>query len=398
MERRGQPMAMNSADLKLIEAIHRAPGKCVLALTGGGAGATAMLLGVPGASRTVLEVVVPYGERALADFLGRRPEQFCSAATAAAMAERAHARARWLAPGEDVVGLGCTASLVTDRPKQGDHRFHVAFRTYAHPTIYSVRLQKGARDRAGEEEVLDSFILLALASAFRLPEPECLPLLPEEILETGEFEYLSTLDCFLAGGATAAFVTPHGQVIAPRRPSVLIPGSFNPLHEGHLQLAAAVGQIAQCDRAYSAPAFELSVTNVDKPPLSNEEVRRRVEQLAWKAPVWVTRAPTFLEKATVFPGVIFAVGVDTAARIVDPRYYGNSEAAMAEALAGFRDKGCRFLVAGRADASGRFLELRDLAVPPVFADLFEPIPEHRFRADVSSTHLRCRTIESEGSG
>jgi hypothetical protein len=53
----------------------------VLALAGGGATAAAQFLAVPGASRTILEVVVPFDETALAEFLGWRPEQFCSAET-----------------------------------------------------------------------------------------------------------------------------------------------------------------------------------------------------------------------------------------------------------------------------------------------------------------------------
>src|SRR5262245_56627496 len=117
---------MDPATRRLIEAIHATPFRCVLALTGGGTQAAAMLLNVPGGSRTILETIVPYHERALAEFVGHRPESFCSMETSRAIAQRAHARARWLAPGETVIGLGCTASLVSDRPKRGDHRVQVA--------------------------------------------------------------------------------------------------------------------------------------------------------------------------------------------------------------------------------------------------------------------------------
>src|SRR5437016_12595489 len=112
---------------ELIEALHReSPYQYVLALAGGGTGAAAQLLNVPGGSRTLLEVAVPYGQQALSEFLGRVPEQFCSAATSLTLARRALERARWLAAGLPVAGVGCTASLATDRPKKGDHRFHVA--------------------------------------------------------------------------------------------------------------------------------------------------------------------------------------------------------------------------------------------------------------------------------
>src|SRR5262249_50384224 len=102
-----------------------------------------------------------------------------------------------------------------------------------------------------------------------------------------------------------------------------------------------------------------------------------------------TRAPTFPAKAELFPRAHFVVGADTAVRIVQPRFYQDSETRMAQSLAGFRECGCRFLVAGGADASGRFLGLADLGIPEAFRDLFAEIPEKEFRFDVSSTRIRA---------
>src|SRR5262245_46676042 len=101
--------------------------QAVLAITGGGSGAIAELLRVPGGSRLLLEALVPYDARALAEFLGAPPEQASSPETAIALAERALERAAALArAGAEPIGLGATASLVSDRPKRGDHRGHIA--------------------------------------------------------------------------------------------------------------------------------------------------------------------------------------------------------------------------------------------------------------------------------
>src|SRR5690242_20225890 len=99
-------------------------------------------------------------------------------------------------------------------------------------------------------------------------------------------------------------------------PPVLFPGSFNPLHDGHRTLAALAGE-----RLGGVGAFELSIANVDKPDLPDDEVRRRLEQFRGRAAVVVTRAPTFVQKAELFPGATFVLGADTAARVVQPRYY-----------------------------------------------------------------------------
>jgi hypothetical protein len=112
---------------QLISALHGSGRKAALAITGGGSGAVGELLRVPGGSRLLIEAQIPYDERALAAFLGVAPAQACSADTAIAMAQAARARAAGLAPADgEFVGLGATAALVSDRPRRGEHRFHVA--------------------------------------------------------------------------------------------------------------------------------------------------------------------------------------------------------------------------------------------------------------------------------
>ena len=64
-----------------IAAMHASGRQAVLAITGGGSGAIAELLRVPGGSRLLLEAVVPYDPRALTTFLGFEPEQACSVET-----------------------------------------------------------------------------------------------------------------------------------------------------------------------------------------------------------------------------------------------------------------------------------------------------------------------------
>jgi hypothetical protein len=375
---------MDPATRQLIEALHEVPYQYVMALTGGGIGAASALLSVPGGSRTILEVVVPYHEHALTAFLGRVPEHYCSAATAAALADRAFERACWLAPRALVAGIGGTASLATDHPKRGDHHFSLCIRTSHSRASYSLTLTKGARDRGGEEDVVVAVLLNALAETFGVAARVPVPLLGGETVEHAVQRVDDPLAALLAGDTPTlcAGIDARLHRDAPK-PTALLPGSFNPLHEGHWRLAQVAAEILG-----TPIAFELSVTNVDKPPLAAEEVRHRLGQFGWRVPVWLTRAPTFAEKAALFPGTIFVIGADTAVRIVDPRYYEGSDVKVLEALGAIRRQGCRFLVAGRLGADGHFTGCEGIAIPDACRDLFEAIPESRFRCDISSTHLR----------
>jgi hypothetical protein len=375
---------MDPATRQLIEGLHRSPHQCALALTGGGTGAAALLLNVPGGSRTVLEVAVPYAEQALVEYLGCRPQQFCSEAASRDMARRAYERAGWLAPGRAVVGVGCTASLATDRPKRGDHRFHLTVHTADAVTTYTLTLTKEARTREAEEGVLDAVLLNALAEACGMAERLEPGLLPGEALQRESRATADPVTALLRGEATALCAEVDGRLAAKSpTPAVLLPGAFNPVHDGHWGLAAAA------TRMTGLPvAFELSVTNVDKPPLTAAEVRRRLGQFAWRAAVWLTRAPTFAEKADLFPGAVFVLGADTAVRLVAARYYQDNVDRMTAALDRIRGRGCRFLVAGRADANGTFLKLADVPMPAAHRDLFGEIPEAEFAVALSSTAIR----------
>ena len=373
---------------QLISTVQGSGRKAALAITGGGSGAIGELLRVPGGSRLLIEAQVPYDALALAAFLGVAPAQASSADTAIAMARTARARAAGLAPaGTDLVGLGATAALVSDRPRKGEHRFHIAFANAAGVAHCTGVLAKGRRDRAAEEDLVSRAIVLWLARACGMAAPS-----PRSLLDMDE-HYAETvvaaadpIDRLLAGEHDRVTVQPDGQMmLSALPPAVLFPGSFNPMHEGHALLARVAEELRQ-----QPVAFEISVTNVDKPPLAGETVRHRLAQFAWKSPVELTRAPTFVEKSRLFPGTTFVVGADTAERLFGPQYYGDDEGRMHDALDEIANSGGSFLVAVRLDAAGRVRALNDIPVPRRYADLFTEIPEHRFRSDTSSSEIRAR--------
>lgn len=373
-----------SETAELVAQIHGAGRPLVMVVTGGGSHAIARLLEVPGASRSVLEAAVPYAPQALARWLGSVPEQFCSARTARAMAMVAYQRAAELVPDQKSawLGLACTASLASDRPKRGEHRLFVAAQTAESTLEWSLVLAKDRRSRRGEELIAAAMLLNAAAEACALQAR-----LPIGWLD-GEQPVLRRCDApagwqQLFGGELAA-VDAEGRPIASISGAgrAIFPGAFNPLHPGHERMA----QIAAA-RLTREVEFELSIINVDKPPLDFLEMQDRAAQFAGRR-LWFTRAETFVKKAQIFPGATFVVGADTLRRIAERRYYGGDEGARNEALREIARQGCRFLVFGRRTATG-FCSLADLELPEQLAAISTEVPEADFRDDTSSTGLRA---------
>ena len=369
-----------------IEQLHNTPHKTVLAVSGAGTQAVAWLLGVSGASRTILEVVVPYGRLAMQDFLGFEPAQSAAAETSRHLARRAFERAvMQLEDDSPAVGLACAATIATDRPKRGDHRAFVSAWDRSSVATWSLTFHKGLRDRAGEEDVVSRLLVRVLSEFSGLDSEIELGLTVGDSLEVERSSHPSPLERLLAGDVGWIVRHPGGEVeVEGKVPRVLLPGSFNPLHEGHREMMAAAARATGEQGGY-----ELSVTNVDKPPLEREEILRRLAHFSPDETVILTRAETFRKKAALFPGSAFLLGWDTVVRLVAPRYYGG-EAEMMLALAEMMAGGSRFLVAGRAEG-GSFRTLADVHIPGGFAPMFEAIPEAEFRRDISSTELRSRS-------
>lgn len=207
----------------------------------------------------------------------------------------------------------------------------------------------------------------------------------------------------------------------PARRRLVYPGSFNPLHWGHTELSRAACRVvaalplpagAATDHDEKAPVgaeaevhltYEIAIKAVGKSSVDISDLQRRVKQFQSRGErVAVTSATLFIEKAALFPGSGFVIGVDTARRIVDPVYYSTAEMSPSEAEAQMiivlkrevGDRGCYFVVGGRCVAKdggsgGAWESISSLVIPEAIRHLFIDVPESVFRVDVSSTELRA---------
>lgn len=377
----------------LVAALERAGVRLVLVSTGGGSAAIPWLLGTPGAGAVVVEALVPYARAAVDRLLGGPQESYGSSRTARRLAMAAWQRAiEPDMPAERAVGAAVTAALRSREPKRGDHRVLVAVQTLAATRVVEVVLEKGARTRAEEERLAAALLLDAVAATAGLDPRES-----DGLLRPGEIPRRDRVEAppewrRLMTGASRVAVGSAACAGEPEPGALVFPGSFDPLHEGHRLMARIAEEVAE-----RPVEWELSVTNVDKPGLDYVEIRDRAAQFAAgpggapPQPLWLTRAPTFLQKLAVFPRATFVLGADTYVRLADPRYYGGSADAAAAAVDTIAREARGLVVFGRVK-DGVFQDPARLDVPQALRDVTYFVSQREFRLDVSSTELRRRAM------
>ena len=376
---------INRAIWNAVEEIVQREANLSLAVTGGGSALLNWLFDHPGASRCLLEAQIPYAAPALADYLRHPGPHRVTKNTARNMAFVAYQRAR--RHGTRTVpffGVGLTAALTTGRERRGADRVYFALRTDERCDIYALSFHGRIADRTEQEQVASRWALCHIAKAFDVYFDAVLPSWAEE--QNEEIVLNDPLDLLLSDAIDLVEMADTGAVSVDveRSGRLLYPGSFNPLHEGHCKLAAAASALSG-----RPVTLEISVQNVDKPPLERSDLNARMKGVCGRFTVCLTREPTFFGKAAHFDAPHFAIGCDTAVRLVDEKYYEGGVEGMEQSLESLRDRGVHFWVAGRS-MEGTYRTLDDVAVPASVRSLFSSIPESAFRMDLSSTEIRAR--------
>jgi len=369
--------------------------RIAIAVTGGGTGVIGEMLRYGGSSATFVYGHVPYAPEQTIKYIGSVPDKICSPETARMMAAKAFHDINDSKENDKInpVGIGATSSLGKLGPEREgrEHKICIAVQTREQIVNWTINLKK-PRSREEEELLTEEFIIKAFGTTFLgFPEQEKMEIdLDEsetlEILRT-EGDQLETI--FHGSQNSLCFCDNKYQEKNPRSVNLVFSAAFNPVHDAHLLIAKIASEMIgyKCD-------FEMSIVTPHKPPLTYTDIQKRVEYFENfeyyrenKNNIWLTRMPTFLEKARFFAPVTFAVGTDTVDRICDPKYYDNSETKMLEALKEMAEKQVKFICFAR-EVDGKIKKAISDNVPQEFKDIAIPVDHKIFASGLSSREIR----------
>jgi len=273
----------------------------------------------------------------------------------------------------NATGIGVTCSLVSGKNgkpvwKRGEHRMIACISTCDKYIIFSLTLYKGDnekmkhfRSRQEEDNLCGKLIVCICAYKCGIFNNDTLMtfmyqngLDPKDTLVISSPEIKKPIDQLLSGDVKNVLCLPQSNGIMQMIPNVdlsilgkytenkpvikMLSGSFNPLHDGHLAMLKNISSTEE-------GLFELSIFNVDKPPIDKDNINSRlVHFITHSQPIIVTNAPRYIDKAKMFPGIVHMIGVDTAFRLVDPKYTNNNIDRMTQLLLNMTDEGTRFNV------------------------------------------------------
>ena len=246
-------------ELRNIQSIHTGPFKLVYVSSGGGSTAISDFLKVPGASNTILESYIPYSRESMDEYLGIKPSHYCGLQTTINMAMIAFERAQKLAPDtkrEHLLGAAVTATLSTTYEKLGSHRFFVCIQGSEATHVISCYLTKGKRTRDLEEELVSECLeaLIGIACGVRSE----LPKLSQNI----EYEVVRSQENWKQ--------VVHGEIECikseEKAPRLIFPGTFNPLHEGHLKFKELAESKTQEELFFEISEIGLSNNSISFEP------------------------------------------------------------------------------------------------------------------------------------
>ncbi len=180
------------------------------------------------------------------------------------------------------------------------------------------------------------------------------------------------------------FTTDGKRMQDPPKKMVLYPGSYNPPHPGHLNVAQEVEHVTRLP-----VIFAVTADGPHKAPLKIQDLLKRARGLRGKNRLFTRGDALYIDKARRFMDTPIAMGADALRNMLDPKWGTDIKQMLVE----FAQLGTRFYVSSRPEKD-KILTMEDvLSASNQDADmLVELFKEIHGVWDFSSTAERAKVL------
>ena len=245
------------------------------------------------------------------EFLNKKPDHYCSLDTCLSMAANAYKKSIKIGNNirsKHLLGIAITANLATTYEKKGNHKFFIVVQSHDYTKYLECYLEKGKRSRNEEEELITACAISLLAESCGLEYP-----LPDQSEDINIEKIIAEKPWKKLFNNKVGYISNN-----KNNPELIFPGSFNPLHEGHIKMK----ELAE-KKTGMHTTFEICAKKADKPPQTFYEIKRTIDLFQSDVSWMLTSAGRFSEKAEMFPNSVFIIGADTLMRVFDEKFYKN---------------------------------------------------------------------------
>ena len=395
---------MNQQDIaQAVRQLVGGPHRVIVCATGSNGGIDKWLT-VPGASSFYDGYNFTYNRHMTTELIGREVDgSFVSLEMAIQMAAAAYERACKYAvldgqAGRPIIAVGITSAVASNRARRGKDQAFICVRIDEGFFLVHLEMDKApddqeARDARRDEQsqivdlvALNSILTLAGAEqiAIEAPGTDSISL---RRTEAGFVIDPERIDADPENIFDQVFGLDQDPAIDEIDWSdyVLFPGSFNPLHYGHLAMAGWMEY-----RTQRKVVFQISQHHPVKVELAFKEdlLRRRMRQFRYRHPVVVTRHEgLYFDKSKRFPGAHMLLGADALKHMLNPEFYPEGVVSIVKELEGCRQRGTVFWVVDR-QVGDDLLTLDNIVLPTgPFDDLFQHLSAVN---TISSSEIRAQ--------
>ncbi|MGZ8924355.1 MAG: hypothetical protein ACXW2E_00595 [Nitrososphaeraceae archaeon] len=343
----------------IINQINNSKYKFVLNSIGCGYDFTSKFMSVPGASKSVISINMPYDKGATDALLGEIPTHYVSKETAIKLAKVAFNNTILYQSPSESIGIGITGSLTTQNERIGrKHSAYIAIQSLRQTytlhidldSAYLLYKQSNMDIDTTNSRIIEDFIVASTL----------LELLQYIVDGEDAFDFVFNSTYITFDSMSLEKVQHSSAYTFFTNCMVIYPGSWNPFHEAHKKIYETAREVLS--EYYYKPIFpvlELSAFNADKGITDYFEINNRVNTLSY--PYLVTTASTFVDKVKAIKAhsnvkeLIFILGADTWNRLGDPKYAGD----VSTLFEFFNEHNVYFLVAGRKGVTIKGFEVLD---------------------------------------